>query len=88
MATDIDDVDDIEDTPERWAAKEAAIACLDVAEPVEEEPPTEAPFVVTRSTGASPSSPTPYAASATSACSTARPESARPCPPAGTPAET
>jgi DNA polymerase III delta prime subunit len=36
------------DTPEQWAAKEAAIACLDVAPPIEEEPPTEAPFVVTK----------------------------------------
>ncbi|MER7418920.1 AAA family ATPase [Micromonospora peucetia] len=35
-----------ENTPQRWAAKEAA-TCLDTA-PAAEEPPTEAPFVVTK----------------------------------------
>ncbi|WP_255436129.1 AAA family ATPase [Salinispora sp. H7-4] len=38
----------VEDTPEQWAAKESAVACLDMAEPIEEEPPAEAPFVVTK----------------------------------------
>jgi DNA transposition AAA+ family ATPase len=43
-----DPANDTEDTPEQRVAKEAAIACLDVAPPVDEEPPTEAPFVVTK----------------------------------------
>jgi DNA transposition AAA+ family ATPase len=36
------------DTPEQWAAKEAAVALLPTLPMVDPEPPTEAPFVVTK----------------------------------------
>jgi DNA transposition AAA+ family ATPase/pimeloyl-ACP methyl ester carboxylesterase len=40
--------EDVEDTPEQWTAKQAAIALLPALPTTEEEPPTEAPFVVTK----------------------------------------
>src|ERR1039457_275014 len=40
--------DTAEDTPEQWAAKEAAVALLPPLPDVEDEPPVEAPFVVTK----------------------------------------
>ena len=39
---------DAEDTPEQWAAKETAVASMPTIPETEDEPPTEAPFVVTK----------------------------------------
>ncbi|WP_322752501.1 hypothetical protein [Frankia sp. Cas3] len=37
-----------EDTLEQWAAKEAAVALMPTLPEIEDEPPAEAPFVVTK----------------------------------------